>query len=220
VRFYSSNDCTSGSEMAESDEGCIGIDGEIATEYLSFNVVKEKIPISPRDPPPVALSKREQRMHAERARSVNASGSVSLVHGQSATFAGTAYRWQQIHVGGFVGINPDEWDDDIHVQSDAELPELPANSSLHHDTIGTSLDERNFLNAVCQTTVSCSKAVAKGGVAVADAITPYFAKVVAAAAAASNAGDEFLKKHPFVALCTIGKSRRNLILADHSDSAV
>lgn len=45
------------------------------------------------------------------------SAQPNITHGQLATFHGIEYKWQQVSASGWVGILPEEWDDNIHVQN-------------------------------------------------------------------------------------------------------
>ena len=195
--FYSSDDCTAGTEIAEGNEGCIGIDGELVGAYQSFNVI-------PDTPQPVVSppkrSRRGRRDRLEKACETGVLGSLLIAHGQTGTFEGIDFRWHQIHSLGFVGISPDQWDDDVHVKNAGELPRRSAPT-----TPAPGHKERDFVYAICQTAASCTQAAVAGGITVFDAGNEY---LDCAAQAAQQAGidvGDFLDRHPYITGITVCK---------------
>jgi hypothetical protein len=199
VQFYSSDDCTPGTEISQGNGGCLTVDQDVVGAYKSFQVVASNSLAS-------RLSKRrspDQRRRPFRLRSAAEATppAPNIYHGMDISFDGTEYKLLQIYANGYIGIIPDEWDDAIHTMNGAELfPE-----ELVQNLTTREVDERDLVEALCNTFTTCTSRLGAGTVRIGDAVGPFFNSVVTAARAHGKMAVDFLKS-PFFAQVAVGKS--------------
>jgi hypothetical protein len=164
VRFYSSNNCAPGTEIAEGNSNCIGVDNELDGAYGSFKVVASTTPIA-------STTRKGRRSSSKRPL---------IYHGSLAAFDGITYRWQQITSNGWAGILPEQWDDSINVMNNTVLPSLNDTTTLED----RDLDSRGpfpTLSGLCGISLDCLQALASGA-ELNDVFPQWFATAVNAAA--------------------------------------
>lgn len=197
VVFYSSSDCSPGTEIGQGNEGCIEVDGKLVGAYRSFDVIQLPKLMAPAK----AIRERRPRIF-ERAPEPEVASYVSIEHGQYGSFNSINYRWQQIGTNSFVGILLEEWNNNVHVQIPVDPPTL--RTHLGPANITNSLEERNLFSGVCQVAVTCAQAARAGGVAVADVAGPYFNQAKVFATQRDTQVMDFLQK-PFFTQVTASK---------------
>jgi len=125
-----------------------------------------------------------------------------IYHGMQLSFEGTDYKLCQIYANAYVGILPDEWDDSIHIMNDTEL----AHYELSQDLINREVDERDLVEAFCNTFATCISAARTGGPVLKGALNPYFVAVKTVAQAGGKKALDLLKS-PFFTQVAVGESR-------------
>ncbi|KIW70430.1 hypothetical protein PV04_02700 [Phialophora macrospora] len=122
-------------------------------------------------------------------------------HGAYGMFDGAEYRWHQIYDGTWIGVDPDEWDDTIHMPNDAPPPwsgyttETVANAS--------SLNERDLVAKICSAGNVCLAATQNAVYNLRTAATQFFTNLARSQKAESVLN--FLSK-PVVQKVVIGLS--------------
>ncbi|OAL40232.1 hypothetical protein AYO20_00652 [Fonsecaea nubica] len=188
VQFYTSDDCTPGTEVSQADVGCLTVDQAVVGAYKSFQVIhssplasnsasRRRSPINRRYPFPLASTTE------------TVPPPPTIYHGMELSFDGTSYKLHQIHANGYIGILPDEWDDAIHTMNNAEL--VPY--GLFPNITGREVDQRDLVSSLCETFATCVSAAAEHAVSLRDALVPYFNRVRTAAQARGQTAFEFLK---------------------------
>jgi hypothetical protein len=152
VQFYSSDDCTSGTEISRADAGCLTVDNGAIGAYKSFHVVSSN-PLARRASTRLPPKQRRSHFRNTTLQEPHSSGPF-LYHGMAASFDGIEYKWQQIHATGYIGILPHEWDDALHARNTTEMTLEHGNGSKNKD-----LEERNLYEAVCSTYMKCYSGV-------------------------------------------------------------
>ncbi|KIW77450.1 hypothetical protein Z517_09896 [Fonsecaea pedrosoi CBS 271.37] len=200
VQFYSSNDCSPGTELSNADDGCISIDNALVGAYHSFRVIHTSVQTR-REAPPLYMSfhKRRQDFNAasitpDTSKSSDRAQEPAAFHGMMASFDGVEYRWHQLAPGTWVGILPEEWDDNIHVMNNMGRLSQPTTTSI---TPREVLDDRDLLQAICQTTATCLGKAKAGTVTVIDVAGPYFDKLRTVVQQSGRDAWEFLTSGPF-----------------------
>ncbi|KAI9748420.1 MAG: hypothetical protein M4579_007234 [Chaenotheca gracillima] len=212
VAFYSSNDCNPGNAVAEADNNCVEIDSEVGA-YMSFNVIggqtgggfKKRAEVINENRKKIkrdVAEKREAAAAEKQLRSVvkRAASPGTIQHGDFGDVDGKTYRYHQVANGVWRGVDPNDWDDKVHVKNDAALNVSP--KSKTRDLILDELDERDF-TGTCKAALSCAIGLASnakwGCVQVVD-------QLVSLATAANNNSPqiwEFLNQ-PFIVAVTVG----------------
>jgi len=198
--FYSSEDCALGTEISRADAGCLTVDQGVVGAYKSFQVVASTVldlPSSKRRSPD---QRRHPFPHSSITRAIPPT--PQIYHGMQLSFEGTDYKLCQIHANAYIGILPDEWDDSIHIMNDTDL----AHYELSRNLINREVDERDLVEALCNTFATCISAARTGGPILKGAITPYFNAVKTVAQAGGKKALDLLKS-PFFTQVAVGKSR-------------
>ncbi|KIX08685.1 uncharacterized protein Z518_03342 [Rhinocladiella mackenziei CBS 650.93] len=190
VQFYSSDDCTPGTEMTRANVGCLTVDQGVVGAYNSFQVVSTNS-LAARSSKRRTLGQRRHTFPFPSAAAKTPSTPI-VYHGMGISFEGIEYKLHQIHANGYIGILPNEWDDAIHVMNNAEL--VPDN--LVRNLTIREVDERDLLEALCSTFATCIERASETGVAVKDVLNPYVEKTGTTAKAVGKAIFDFLKS-PF-----------------------
>ena len=71
----------------------------------------------------------------------------AMGHGAYGMFDGVEYRWHQIYDGTWAGVDPNDWDDNIHTQNDAPPPWH--GHTTQSATNISSLSERALVDKIC-----------------------------------------------------------------------
>ncbi|OCT45416.1 hypothetical protein CLCR_06019 [Cladophialophora carrionii] len=201
VQFYSSDDCSLGSEISRADAGCLTVDNGAIGAYNSFQVISSN-PLAPRAP--TRRSPEQRRRHFRNTTVQEPQPSTPLLyHGMTATFDGIEYKWQQIHASGYIGVLPHRWDDALHTRNTTEMA-----FQNNIDSGANYLEERNLYEAACSTYMKCYSAVRVAGensvATIGQFAGPYFASAGQAALSAGVSVNEFLNNNPFIAQLTAG----------------
>jgi hypothetical protein len=161
VVFYSSNDCDPSNAVAQADNGCLSIN-DFAYTTQSWNVI--------------TLEEYKRRRSVVESTPIEARTDTSspnpygYEHGKLADYGGKTYRWHQLASDVYRGINPEDWDDSIHVKNDTVIDDSAiyqrdfSESDATTDTSLSTLEERAFLYYTCQAAKKCLIAV-QGGAA-------------------------------------------------------
>lgn len=209
VKFYDTADCSPGSDVAMANVDCLTVDSVTVQGYKSFNVVLNSIdtPTKKRPRAPTGEMGFAKRELIETQ--------PSFTHGQLAHFHGTEYRWRQVTADSWIGILPHEWNDTVHTQNTEVLeidPDVAERLDLifarHSSALAERglLDERAFLDGVCQTTQACLGMVGTGGLAVAAGLQQWFGNAWTVALAKGAKLNDILNANPFVSQLIIRKS--------------
>ena len=174
VTFYSSDDCNLSNAISEANVGCIAVDS-FAAEYKSFNVVGSgdttgaKARRSPNTKTKLARRGIANSTHAKSENDISTQNSTENLldsrareHGETSDYLGKTYKWQQIAQDSWRGINPEDWDDTVHVRSDRKIDAAPFPTTDISTRDLDELDKRNFLYATCGLVKNCVLAVAQG----------------------------------------------------------
>jgi hypothetical protein len=212
ARFYSSTDCSEGTQISEGNVGCVGVAGGGFGSYQSF-----KIDYTPLDDLPIlpdafsVTSTITASGTAIEARAVQTATLPAItptvspepapfIHGEMSYHKGVPYRWQQVHASGFMGIDPDEWDDAVHIQNLLPPPPLADYVASHNLSARASLEDRS-LNEFCQIAGTCTNRLiggaSLGAQALAGSVAAYWTQVDALARAKGVKISDFMGKHPF-----------------------
>jgi hypothetical protein len=173
VQFYSSNDCSPGTEISSADDGCISIDNALVGAYQSFRVIRTRIPTRREDLPKTSFHERRRDSSADlpAPSPPDVAEEPAAFHGMTASFDGVEYRWHQLAPGTFIGVLPDKWDDSIHVMNNMDWLGQASNTSV---TPREVLDDRDLFQGLCQTTAQCIGRARAGAVTILDVAGPYF----------------------------------------------
>lgn len=213
ARFYSSNDCSDGTQIAEGNVGCIGIDGAGIGSFKSF-----KIDYTPLDDLPIIsgaisgapvtetgslVARSPQTKTRASSTPTGTQKPKPFTHGDTTHFDGVPYRLQQIHEGGYIGIKSEEWDDNVHVKITTpqlpakDIPGMSANLTAHP----RELDERQSFNSVCQSAAMCGNRLIGGATGGAVALAGVFRDYLNAAQAQASQSNQqlgtFLQERPY-----------------------
>ena len=201
VQFYTSDDCSSGTELSEADTGCITIADGFIGPYKSWRVMEDNIFQT--------KSRRKRQIRRQLAGNLGPSYNATpkptqpaSPHGQLAPFDGIQYRWQQISSDGFIGILPSEWNDEVHIQNTTVLPDLPSSYDpmfLRARELNQGLDERALLQGLCDVRDTCNKGLNGASTMVKDAAAPYFSAALKVAKDNGEPVLKFLNDQPFLA---------------------
>jgi hypothetical protein len=201
VQFYSSDDCSLGTEISRADAGCLTVDNGATGAYKSFHVVSSN-PLARRAS--TRLPPKQRRNHFRNTTTQDPNPRAPLLyHGMTAAFDGVEYKWQQIHATGYIGILPHKWDEALHARNTTTM-------SLGNDrhSEAKDLEERNLSEAVCSTYTVCTSAILATGNSVATIgqfAGPYLASAGQAALSAGVSVNTFLNNNPFIAQLTAGE---------------
>ena len=211
VAFYSSNDCNPSKAISEANAGCIAIDS-FAAEYKSFNVIGSsdstgaKVRRSPRSMTKLARDDTANSTTGDDQDNITTQHSTESLldsrvreHGEISDYQGKTYKWQQVAQGSWRGINPEDWDDTIHVLGERNInaAPLPTTDIAIRDLI--EFDKRNFLYATCGLVKNCVLAAAQStGYTVSAVGSAFIAKALAVSHTANVW--EFLNQPLIVAL--------------------
>ncbi|KIW64763.1 hypothetical protein PV04_09673 [Phialophora macrospora] len=200
VQFYSSDDCSSGTEISRADVGCLTIDNGATGAYKSFQVVSSN-PLARRASTRLPPKQRRRRFENTTTQESHSRAPL-LYHGMTAAFDGIEYKWQQIHATGYIGILPHEWDDTLHTRNTTTVT---LDNDKHPDV--NDLQERNLSEAICSTYTVCTSAIIATGDSLATIgqfAAPYLASAGQAALSAGVSVNTFLNNNPFIAQLTAG----------------
>ncbi|OAP59173.1 hypothetical protein AYL99_06471 [Fonsecaea erecta] len=200
VQFYSSDDCSSGTEISRADAGCLTVDIGAVGAYRSFQVVSSN-PLASRSSTRRSPEQRRHHFPNTTIDQHNTSGPF-LYHGMTASFDGIEYKWQQVHATGYIGILPHNWDDAVHTRNTTEL----ILENVHDATI-KDLQERGLLEAACSAYTTCYSAaqtVGNGVATIGQFASPYLTTAGQTALAAGVSVNTFLNNNPFIAQLTAG----------------
>ncbi|EXJ56153.1 hypothetical protein A1O7_09084 [Cladophialophora yegresii CBS 114405] len=200
VQFYSSDDCSPGTEITRADDGCVTVDNGAVGAYNSFQVISSN-PLGSRAPTRRPPAQRRRHFQNTTFQEPHPSSPI-LYHGMIATFDGIEYKWQQIHATGYIGILPHTWDDVLHARNTTEM-----STDNGGDSEAKDLEERNLSEALCSTFTTCKSAIRVTGNGVATVgqfAGPYFASAGQAALKAGVSVNDFLNNNPFIAQLAAG----------------
>ncbi|KAJ9610354.1 hypothetical protein H2200_005131 [Cladophialophora chaetospira] len=96
----------------------------------------------------------------------------AMSHGSYGRFDGAEYRWHQIYDGTWVGVDPNEWDDAIHVQNDALPPWIDYMPDAVTNT--SSLERRDLVANICKAGNVCLAATQNTVYNIRTAATQFF----------------------------------------------
>ncbi|KIX99928.1 uncharacterized protein Z520_04565 [Fonsecaea multimorphosa CBS 102226] len=96
----------------------------------------------------------------------------AMGHGAYGMFDGAEYRWHQIYDGTWVGVEPSEWDDAIHVQNNAPPPW--SGYTTEAITTNSTLAERDLIANICNAGNTCLAATQNTVYNIATAATQFF----------------------------------------------
>ena len=222
ARFYSSPDCQDGTQISEGNVGCLGVDGGGFGSYQSF-----KIDHTPLGDLPIAsnafsaTSTIAASGTSIEARSVQTATQASVmptaspepapfVHGEISYHQGIPYRWHQLHASGFMGIHPDEWNDNVHVQNLSPPPSVAEFLANYNLSTRATLDDR-ALTDICQFAATCTNRLFGGATfgaqALAGTVEAYWTQVAALAKAQGVKISDFMGNRPFFQSITSSKCR-------------
>ena len=212
VAFYSSDDCDLSTAIGEANVGCIAID-DFAAAYRSFNVIGSSdstgakvrrgrnvnAKVARHDPAEPVHADGESRTIA-RDTAEQLPDSRTREHGEISDYLGKTYKWQQVAQDSWRGINPEDWDDNVHFSSDRKLDTtlLPITTDVSARDL-SEIDERNFLYATCQLAKDCTLAVVQGTAYGVSAVSSYFLSKALAVSGTNNLW-EFLNQPLVLAL--------------------
>lgn len=212
VVFYRTGDCNPDDEIAQGNIDCIRVANEGLPEYLSFNIVAE-----PTNPAVRAPSKA-RGLSRNQARADTIPDVVSFSHGDTYLADGQKYRMHQIYSTGFFAIPEEEWDENIHIQNEEDLPPMDESLARRSEMLSSSnytnrpLDERAFNFDACKVGINCAKAelatlaanVGTAGVNLAQAAPAWIANAATAAQVRGLGFVEFMNENAFYCATSTG----------------
>ena len=213
VVFYKTGACDPVDEIAQGNIDCIGVANEGLPNYQSFNVVAEPTnPAASSPPKPRALSRNQRRAD-------NIPDVVSFNHGDVHIANGKKHRMHQVYSTGFFAIPEEDWEEDIHIQNEEDLPpidgsimrrweELSNQNQTHRD-----LEARAFNFNTCTASLNCAKVgitnlatnAATAGINLAQAAPAWLANAATAAQVRGQTFVEFMNTNQFY--CSLGLSK-------------
>lgn len=232
VQFYSSKDCTPGTETASSEDECVIINVPDVDSYQSFQVLRDIVapPIEPsitinaRDvqSSPTTISTQNLDVSKQQTKTSVAQDAQAteyrqpvLYHGRKTRIDGSEYILHQVAAGSFSGVPIDQWDPKQHVEEHRNLAEILASKDMTRRQFQTPsmsprplnvFEERQIrLDPQCRVYQHCTRAMIATGIAV-QALSDMGLDEITAYANAAGLKVWEVIKNPWVQQFTAGKA--------------